>query len=73
MKINKITALVLTALAVTQFAGFAAHAATQQLTVWEDIKKSAGIKEAIADFENSIRLRSMCWKCLTHNKLKTPP
>lgn len=57
MKINKITALVLTALAVTQFAGFAAHAATQQLTVWEDIKKSAGIKEAIADFEKQHQVK----------------
>ncbi len=44
MKINKITALVLTALAVTQFAGFAAHAATQQLTVWEDIKNLPVLK-----------------------------
>lgn len=57
MKTNKITALVLTALAVTQFASMAAHAATQQLTVWEDIKKSAGIKEAIADFEKQHQVK----------------
>ena len=31
--------------------------ATTQLNVWEDIKKSSGIKEAVADFENSTTLR----------------
>lgn len=57
MKINKITALVLTTLALTQFVSHAAHAATQQLTVWEDIKKSAGIKDAIADFEKQHQVK----------------
>lgn len=57
MKTNKITALVLTALAVTQFASLSAHAATQQLTVWEDIKKSDGIKDAIADFEKQHQVK----------------
>ncbi|KOC88949.1 extracellular solute-binding protein [Winslowiella iniecta] len=51
MKTNKITALVLTTLFASQFASFIASAAEQQITVWEDIKKSSGIKQAVADFE----------------------
>jgi len=47
MKKNILTALVLSALMVS--AG--ASAATRQLNVWEDIKKSAGIKDAVAAFE----------------------
>ena len=50
MKKNTIAALVLTTLAAGQLISLQAHAATQ-LNVWEDIKKSAGIKDAIADFE----------------------
>lgn len=51
MKTKTITALVLATLAASQYSGFALGAAGQQLTVWEDIKKSDGIKGAIADFE----------------------
>ncbi len=47
MKKNILTALVLSALMVS--AG--TSAATRQLNVWEDIKKSAGIKDAVAAFE----------------------
>lgn len=46
MKVKTGITLLLSALALGQ----AAHAA-QQLTVWEDIKKSEGIKTAIADFQ----------------------
>src|SRR5471030_799396 len=58
MKTNKITALVLVALAAGQYSGFASAAASQQLTVWEDIKKSDGIKQAISDFEkqNNVKI-----------------
>lgn len=51
MKKNKITVLALSALAMAQLASFSAHAAAQQLSVWEDIKKSDGIRQAISDFE----------------------
>ena len=44
MKKNILAALILSTLAVQ------AHA-TAQLNVWEDIKKSSGIKDAVADFE----------------------
>ena len=44
MKKNILAALILSTLAVQ------AHATTQ-LNVWEDIKKSSGIKDAVADFE----------------------
>lgn len=44
MKKNILAALILSTLAVQ------VHATTQ-LNVWEDIKKSSGIKDAIADFE----------------------
>ncbi len=46
MKLKTSISLLLSALMATQ----AAYAA-QQLTVWEDIKKSDGIKTAIADFQ----------------------
>jgi len=46
MRIKTTVTLLLSALAMSQMA----HAA-QQLTVWEDIKKSDGIKTAIADFQ----------------------
>lgn len=45
MKKNILAALILSALATVQV-----HAA-QQLNVWEDIKKSSGIKDAVSDFE----------------------
>lgn len=51
MKTKKITAMILSALAIAQCASFSVQAAQKQLTVWEDIKKSDGIKQAIADFE----------------------
>ncbi|MCU6308604.1 cyclodextrin-binding protein, partial [Enterobacter quasiroggenkampii] len=44
MKKNLLAALILSTLSVQ------VHATTQ-LNVWEDIKKSSGIKEAVADFE----------------------
>lgn len=56
MKTKKITALVLTTLVASQFASFIASAAEQQLTVWEDIKKSVGIKQAVADFEKQYQV-----------------
>ncbi|STT01817.1 maltose/maltodextrinABC transporter substrate-binding protein MalE [Klebsiella pneumoniae] len=43
MKKNTLAALILTTLAAGQLASLQAHAAGQ-LNVWEDIKKSAGIK-----------------------------
>lgn len=45
MKKNILAALILSAIAT-----FQVHAA-QQLNVWEDIKKSSGIKDAVSDFE----------------------
>ena len=51
MKKNTLTALILSALAVGQTVSLSAHAATQQLNVWEDIKKSVGIQDAVKDFE----------------------
>lgn len=45
MKKNILVALILSAIATVQV-----HAA-QQLNVWEDIKKSSGIKDAVSDFE----------------------
>lgn len=45
MKKNILAALILSAIATVQV-----HAA-QQLNVWEDIKKSSGIKDAVSDFE----------------------
>ena len=46
MKIKISVTLLLSALMLNQSAW-----AAQQLTVWEDIKKSDGIKTAIADFQ----------------------
>ncbi|MDF7759975.1 extracellular solute-binding protein [Kosakonia cowanii] len=51
MKKKTLTALILTTLAAGQLVGLQAHAAAQQLNVWEDIKKSAGIQDAVRDFE----------------------
>jgi maltose-binding protein MalE len=51
MKVKTCITLLLSALALGQ----AAHAA-QQLTVWEDIKKSDGIKTAIADFQKQFNV-----------------
>ena len=45
MKKNILAALILSAIVTVQV-----HAA-QQLNVWEDIKKSSGIKDAVSDFE----------------------
>lgn len=45
MKKNILAALILSAIATVQV-----HAA-QQLNVWEDIKKSSGIKDAVSNFE----------------------
>ena len=50
MKKNTLTALILSTLAVGQVLTVQAHA-TGQLNVWEDIKKSVGIQDAIKDFE----------------------
>ena len=50
MKKNTLAALILTTLAAGQLASLQAHAAGQ-LNVWEDIKKSAGIKTAVSDLE----------------------
>ncbi|MEN0584105.1 MULTISPECIES: extracellular solute-binding protein [unclassified Kosakonia] len=51
MRKNTLTVLILSALAVGQTVSLSAHAATQQLNVWEDIKKSVGIQDAVKDFE----------------------
>ena len=51
MKKNILAALVLSALATVQV-----HAA-QQLNVWEDIKKSSGIKDAVSDFEKQFDVK----------------
>lgn len=56
MKRHTMGALILLAL-TSQYAGFAAAATGQQLTVWEDIKKSAGIKQAIGDFEKQYNVK----------------
>lgn len=45
MKKNILAALILSAIATVQVY------AAQQLNVWEDIKKSSGIKDAVSDFE----------------------
>ena len=50
MKKNILAALILTTLAAGQLVSLQVHAAGQ-LNVWEDIKKSDGIKAAIGDFE----------------------
>lgn len=51
MKKNILTALVLSALMTGSLTSASVQAAARQLNVWEDIKKSAGIKDAVADFE----------------------
>ena len=51
MKKRTLTALILSALAAGQLVSLSAHAATKQLNVWEDIKKSVGIQDAVKDFE----------------------
>ena len=51
MKKNILAALILSTLAIGQV-----HAAGQ-LNVWEDIKKSAGIKDAISDFEKQYNVK----------------
>ncbi len=51
MKKRTLTALILSALAAGQIISLSAHAATKQLNVWEDIKKSVGIQDAVKDFE----------------------
>lgn len=57
MKITLCSTLLLSALAASQFVAFEASAAAQQLTVWEDIKKSDGIKGAISDFEKQYQVK----------------
>ncbi|WP_326900439.1 extracellular solute-binding protein [Kosakonia cowanii] len=57
MKKKTLTALILTALAAGQLVGLQAHAAAQQLNVWEDIKKSAGIQDAVRDFEQKYNVK----------------
>lgn len=52
MKKNTLAALILTTLAAGQLASLQAHAAGQ-LNVWEDIKKSAGIKPRLAILKSS--------------------
>ena len=51
MKKNILTALILSTLAIGQVQ------AAGQLNVWEDIKKSAGIKDAISDFEKQYNVK----------------
>lgn len=51
MKNRTLTALILSALAAGQLISLSAHAATKQLNVWEDIKKSVSIADAVKDFE----------------------
>lgn len=51
MKKRTLTALILSALAAGQLISLSVHAATKQLNVWEDIKKSVGIQDAVKDFE----------------------
>lgn len=56
MKKNTLAALILTTLAAGQLASLQAHAAGQ-LNIWEDIKKSAGIKTAVSDFEKQYNVK----------------
>ncbi len=51
MKKNILAALILSALATVQVQ------AAQQLNVWEDIKKSSGIKDAVSDFEKQFDVK----------------
>ena len=63
MKKNLLAALILSTLSVQ------VHATTQ-LNVWEDIKKSSGIKEAVADFEKQYDVKVNVQKPLTPNSWK---
>ncbi|HEY4466406.1 MAG TPA: extracellular solute-binding protein [Klebsiella sp.] len=56
MKKNTLAALILTTLAAGQLVSLQAHA-TGQLNVWEDIKKSDGIKAAVSDFEKQFNVK----------------
>ena len=56
MKKNTLAALILTALAAGQLVSIQAYAAGQ-LNVWEDIKKSDGIKTAVSDFEKQYNVK----------------
>lgn len=56
MKKNTLAALILTTLAAGQLTSLQAHAAGQ-LNVWEDIKKSTGIKTAVSDFEKQYNVK----------------
>ena len=56
MKKNTLAALILTTLAAGQLVSLQAHAAGQ-LNVWEDIKKSDGIKAAVSDFEKQFNIK----------------
>jgi arabinogalactan oligomer/maltooligosaccharide transport system substrate-binding protein len=56
MKKNTLAALILTTLAAGQLVSLQAHAAGQ-LNVWEDIKKSDGIKAAVSDFEKQYNVK----------------
>ncbi|EOD3176507.1 extracellular solute-binding protein [Citrobacter werkmanii] len=51
MKKNTLAAFILSALATVQVQ------AAQQLNVWEDIKKSSGIKDAVSDFEKQFDVK----------------
>ncbi|NIY47063.1 extracellular solute-binding protein [Cedecea colo] len=56
MKKNILTALILSTLAVGQLISLSAYGA-QQLNVWEDIKKSPGIQDAVSDFEKQYNVK----------------
>ncbi|QIZ47900.1 extracellular solute-binding protein [Dickeya zeae] len=62
MKTKTLTALLLSTTVVGHLSAFSVHAAPS-LTVWEDIRKSDGIKDAIRDFEKqfnvSVNLQEM--------------
>ncbi len=69
MKKNTLAALILTTLAAGQLASLQAHAAGQ-LNVWEDIKKSAGIKTAVSDFEKQYNVKVNLRRCPTPSNWK---
>lgn len=54
MKKKHLATLVVSALALMQ--SYSAWSAAQQITVWEDIKKSSGIKTAIVDFQKQYQV-----------------
>lgn len=72
MKKNTLAALILTTTAAGQLASLQAHAAGQ-LNVWEDIKKSAGIKTAVSDFEKQYNVKVNLQRCPTPSNWKTAP